>query len=229
MLLWILLSLCFGAIVRGGLHGRPSGNVSGIVYGGARTRVGKVVTARELVFPSNPNTAAQALQRLKFKQSLYATRHLTASLWQSFFNRAIGQLPGFQSMMSIILNDTDDAEDFGVPPDTPLGNLHFPTTFTVETGAGAAGTVIITYSAELGLNGTVADVMTVFSVGVAPQNVDERRAGTLSTTDLRADSPIVQQTGEIGYDWIIAALFKGAGTAEGLLTPCKWFAVTSHA
>jgi len=217
------------AIVRGGLHGRPSGNVAGVVYGGARTRTGKVVTARELVFPSNPKTAAQVLQRLKFKQSLYAVRHLTASMWQEFFNRAIGQLPGFQSMMSIILDNTDAAEELGVPPDTPLGNLHFPDTFTVTTGAGASGSITITYSDELGLNGTVDDKLYILCVGVDPYNTDERKTDIRLGTEDREDSPIEHSTESNAYDWIVGCFFEGQGTAEGILSPCKWYAVTSVA
>ncbi|MCK5561932.1 MAG: hypothetical protein KAJ51_15140 [Thermoplasmata archaeon] len=217
------------AIVRGGLHGRPSGNVAGIVYGGARSRQGKVVTARELVFPSNPQTAAQVLQRLKFSQSLFATRHLTAALWQGYFNRSIGQLPGFQSMMSIILNNTDDAEEMGIPADTPLGNLHFPETFTVTTGAGASGSIAITFSAEVGLNGTVDDKIRAFVIAVDASNTDERAVDiTLPDVD-REDSPFEFPTGLAAEDWICGCFFEGLGTAEGLLSPCKYFAVTSVA
>lgn len=217
------------AIVRGGLHGRPSGNVSGIVYGGARTRTGKVVTARELVFPSNPKTAAQLLQRLIFKQSLYASRHLAAEVWQEFFNRAIGQLPGFQSMMSIILDNTNAAEEFEPPPDTPLGNLHFPDTLTVTSGAGAAGTITITYTDELGLNGTVDDRLRLIAVSKDPVDTDERLTDkALGTTD-REDSPYVNATGPASTEFVVGIWFEGYGTAEGLLSPCKWYAVTTHA
>lgn len=214
------------AIVRGGLHGRPSGNVSGIVYGGARTRTGKVVTARELVFPSNPNTAAQALQRLKFKQSLYATRHLTADIWQDDFNRSIGQLPGFQSMMSIILENTDATEEFGIPPDTPLGNLHFPDTFTVETGAGGSGTFEIVWTAEVGLNGTVEDKFNVLAVAVDPTNIDERKINFNLGTVTRADLGLSPAGWIPGWDVIVGCWFEGIGAAVGLLTPVKWYAVT---
>lgn len=217
------------AIVRGGLHGRPSGNVSGIVYGGARTRQGKVVTARELVFPSNPQTAGQVLQRLKFSQALYAVRYMTATMWQEDFNRAIGQLPGFQSMMSIILGNTDNSEELGVPPDTPLGNLHFPITFTVDAGSGAGGTLAFTYTAELGLNGTVDDRLRTIAVSVDPVNTDERLEDHSKGATDREDSPYVDSIGPAATDYIVGCYFQGYGTAEGLLSPCKWFAATTHA
>jgi len=217
------------AIMRGGLHGRPSGNVAGIVYGGARTRQGKVVTARELVFPSNPQTAAQVLQRLKFSQALFAVRHLTASWWQGYFNRSIGQLPGFQSMMSIVLENTDAAEELGVPPDTPLGNLHFPITLTVDPAAVAAGHVQLDWTAELGLNGTVDDRLRVCAIDVSPDNVDERPAkASMGITD-RADMTLDFNAGAAATDMIFGVFFEGYGTAEGILSPVQWYAATSHA
>ncbi|MBA7579953.1 hypothetical protein ES708_21836 [subsurface metagenome] len=210
------------AILRGGLHGRPSGNVAGIIYGGARTRTGKVVTARELVFPSDPKTVLQTLQRRKFKQALFATRHLAAAVWQDFFNRAIGQLPGFQSMMSIILDNTDDTEELTIPPDTPLGNLHFPDTFGITTGIVSSGDVVVTYTAEVGLNGTVADLLRVFAISVPAVNVDERPVLVEFGTDTRADSPVTVECPLSEHSYVFGAFFEGQGVAEGILSPCPY-------
>jgi len=216
------------AKIRGGLHGRPSGNVSGIVYGAARTRTGKAVTARELVYPSNPRTADQVLQRNIFKESLYAVRHLTASLWQDTFNRSIGQLPGFHSMMSIILDNTDDSEEFNTPSDTPLGNLHFPETFATVTGAGLTKTIDISWTAELGLNGTTADLFRWFVVKKEADPDQKRyslfsgisatRADTSATITILGAATVVQ----------CACFIEGAGTADGLLSLCRWEEVTSQ-
>jgi hypothetical protein len=216
------------AILTGGLHGRPSGNVGGIIYGGARTRTGKVVTARELVFPSDPKTALQTLQRRKFSQSLYATRHLAAAVWQDYFNRAIGQLPGFQSMMSIILDNTDDTEELTVPPDTPLGNLHFPETFSIDIGTVDTGDVRVEYTAEVGLNGTVGDLFRIFAVSVPAANIDERPVHVDFGTSTRADSPVVVTCPLAGHDYVFGAFFEGAGIAEGLLSNCPYEIQTTY-
>ncbi len=210
------------AIIRGGLHGRPSGNVAGVIYGGARTRTGKVVTARELVFPSNPRTPDQLLQRRKFKQSLFATRHLAAALWQGYFNRGIGQLPGFQSMMSIILDNTDDAEEMTVPPDTPLGNLHFPETYTIVTGMGAPAEVDVTWSAELGLNGTADDLIRHFIIAVVAENVDERPAVSAIGVVKRSEMAVTLTCPDTGKSYVFGSFFEGAGLAEGILSPCMY-------
>lgn len=215
------------AIVTGGLHGRAAGNVGGVVYGAARTRVGKVVTARELVSPSNPQTAAQVLQRNIFKESLYATRHLTATLWQNDWNRSIGQLPGFQSMMSILLANTNAGEEFLAPADTPLGNLHFPATFTCLGGAGVSGDIDLTNSLELGLNGTVNDIMVVFAIKVAAEADKSRLAEIFITAVDRNDGGSTINVAEAGTQYIVGAYLQGAGTADGLLSLCRWTIVTS--
>ncbi|GAH18674.1 unnamed protein product, partial [marine sediment metagenome] len=150
------------AIITGGLHGRARGNVNGIIYGAARTRYGKVVTAREYVVPTPSATTLQVYQRNAFQCALYATRYLAASLWQDDFNRAIGQLPGFQSMMSIIIKATDrETRIMTPPPDTPLGNLYAPV-FEPIPHPSIDGNITITWGAELGLNGTDEDVLNVF-------------------------------------------------------------------
>jgi hypothetical protein len=217
------------AIIVGGLHGRPSGNVSGVVYGAARTRTGKAVTARELVYPSNPQTPGQMLQRHIFLESLDATRNLAAGLWQDDFNRAIGQLPGFHSMMSIILNNTDALEVLGAPADTPLGNLHFPDTFAVATGAGAAGSFTCTWTNELGGNGTAADIVKAFAIAVDAGVAYDRFAIDCVDTEVRVNLTEVMQTGVAATDMIVGAYVQGAGAAVGLLSPCHWFTVTTHA
>jgi len=213
----------------GGLHGRPAGNVGGVIYGAARTRTGKAVTARELVYPSNPQTAGQVLQRNKFKEALYAVRHLGPTLYQDDWNRAIGQLPGFQSMMSIILENTDASEDFNTPADTPLGNLHFPSSWAPVTGAGASGTIDITWNTGLGLNGTANDVLVVFGVQKLEAAGQIRGSIVCATTEVRSDGSATVAMGSSNKVFQVCGYFQGAGTAAGLLSLARWTEVTSKA
>ncbi|MBA7577306.1 hypothetical protein ES708_19155 [subsurface metagenome] len=217
------------AIVTGGLHGRPRGNVDGIIYGSARTRTGKVVTAREFVIPTNPDTPLQRIQRRKFSASLFAVRHLTSSLWKEDFNRAIGQLPGFQSMMSIVLLNTDDTFMFNTPPDVPLGNLHFPATFDVTPNILVGGGISYDWSDEVGLNGTAADVLVVFGIVKEETAEGERLAINFIETATRADTTLDVDTTQISTLWQAAAYFQGAGVAEGLLSFCRFTEVESAA
>ncbi|GAH94777.1 unnamed protein product [marine sediment metagenome] len=216
------------AIITGGLHGRARGKINGIIYGGARTRLGKVVTAREYVIPSPSATTTQVYQRNSFACALYATRYLAAALWQDDFNRAIGQLPGFQSIMSIIIKATDrETRVMTPPPDTPLGNLYCPS-FNVVEHTTIAGSITITWDAELGLNGTDEDVFKVF--GVAKEGSEEgvRIANYFDEEATRVDTTLNVDTEESGFHWVVGCYFQGAGTAIGKLSVVKWYAVQSN-
>lgn len=210
------------AKVQGGLHGRPAGSVAGVTYSSARTRLGKVVTAREKVSPANPRTAAQIIQRNKFSLTLFSTRHLTATLWQNDFNRAIGELPGFHSMQSIILNATLANLNLDPPPDTPLGNLHFPATFTLSVGAGASGTIDIDWSTELGLNGTVDDLLVAFGMKQVANVGNERPSITFISISKRSDASLTIDLDDVDQSYIVGSYFRGAGTADGLLTLARY-------
>ena len=217
------------AIITGGLHGRARGNVNGIIYGAARTRTGKVVTAREYVMPSYSATTLQVYQRNAFKCALYATRYLAAALWQDDFNRAIGQLPGFQSMMSIIVKATDrETRIMTPPPDTPLGNLYCPA-FVCEPHAAVAENIQITWDTGLGLNGTDEDVLKVFGVAKEGSEDGVRIAADFAEEATRVDGTLAVDTSESAFDWVIGCYFQGAGTAVGKLSVVKWYACVSNA
>ncbi len=216
------------AIITGGLHGRARGKINGIIYGGARTRLGKVVTAREYVIPTPSATTLQVYQRNSFACALYATRYLAAALWQDDFNRAIGQLPGFQSLMSIIIKATDrETRIMTPPPDTPLGNLYAPA-FAPVPHAGTPGMITITWTAELGLNGTDEDVLNVFGIERDGSEDGIRVANNFAEEATRIDGTLDIATGETGFHWVIGCYFQGAGTAVGKLSVVKWYDVQSN-
>ena len=74
------------AVVKGGLHGRPRGTVAGIIYGAARSREGKVVTAREYVIPGDTDDEDVLNQRLVFKSMVMAAQYLSSELWKEDFD-----------------------------------------------------------------------------------------------------------------------------------------------
>jgi len=215
------------AVVKGGLHGRPRGTVAGIVYGAARSREGKVVTAREYVIPGDTDDEDVLEQRLVFKSMVIAAQYLSAELWKDDWDRSVGQLPGFHSMMSVLLKNTPhDTGDFAAPPDTPLGNLFAPV-FSPIPHVAVAGSITITWDTGHGLNGTDEDVIVVFVVEVAQTELGVRSAKVAIETATRVDGTIDMATGASGTDWIVCCYFQGAGTAIGKLSPAKWYAVTS--
>ena len=215
------------AVITGGLHGRIKGKIGGIVYSSARSRTGKIVTAREWVMPGEITDSDVLKQRLIFKCTLYAVRYLGAALWQADFNRAIGQLPGFHSMMSILLKATDrDTRELGEPPNTPLGSLYAPPVVFTTHGS-TSGSIIATWNGGLGVNGTDADVLNFFGCEVVGSEEGVRGAVDWAATAVRSDLTLDIPTGSSSTDWIAAVYFQGAGVAEGMLSLCQWHAVTS--
>jgi hypothetical protein len=204
----------------GGLLGRPSGSIAGIVFGSARSRQGKIVTAREKVSPSNPNTASQQTQRGKFGNALSTVKAIGPSIYQDDWNRAVSQLPGFQSWMSLVLNNLDASSVLSAPADVNLGNLHFPSTGPTLS-AGGAGEITVEWSNELGDNGTAADVAVL--VGI---NADLARVGGPQVV-IKTDVTRTDETNDLaGFDSgatvIVLLYFQGAGTADGLLSLAKF-------
>jgi hypothetical protein len=209
------------AKVTGGILGRASGKVSGIVFGGARSRTGKVVTAREKVIPANPNTASQQAQRSNFQAALAIVRGFGPDVYSDHFNRAIGQLPGFQSLMSIVLNNRNEDGTFKVPPATPLGTLHYPTTLTITSEA-VAGQIDVYWSQELGDNGTDNDECYIL-VWAADHSSEPQYVASVAQA-LRSNGEIGTSFEDLdeGETYIVGLFLVGSGTALGLLSQAKY-------
>lgn len=215
------------AVVRGGLHGRPRGTVAGIVYGAARSREGKVVTAREYVIPGATDDEDVLNQRIVFKSMVMTCQYLAAECWKVDFDRAVGQLPGFHSLMSVLLKNTPHATGIlAAPPATPLGNLYAPT-FTVIPHASTPGSITITWGAEHGINGTDADPFVAFIVNSDQSAIGHRYAVYKGEIATRVDGTIDIATGASATDWCCCCYFHGAGTALGNISPARWYDVTS--
>jgi len=207
------------SILKGGIFSKPSGKTGGVVFGAARTRTGKLVTARELVPPSNPNTALQQQQRTKFKSALDLVRRIGSSTYRTAWNRSVGQLPGFQSLESIMLNQMDASKNITLVNDINLGILHSPDSVTGSSPV--AGQFLINYSEELGINGTDSDIAEIIifakddatrqlSEGVVVNNNYTRQAGAVDVNGLIS-----------GKTYEAYVYFKGAGTADGLYSVAK--------
>lgn len=212
--------------IRGGIFGDPSGTTNNVVFGRGRDRQGKVATARKYVVPTNPNTAAQQIQRGKFSDALQVVRDFGPSFYQSDWDRSVQQLPGFQSLMSIICNNMDSSDTFTSPPNTPLGTLHFPTTFTVVGGT-SAGEVDVDWTAELGSDGTTADVVKLFTVRGVPDASGNHVVADHSTGLSRATTTKTITGLTTSVDYVTVFYLQGAGTAVGSLSRAVWSDVTA--
>jgi hypothetical protein len=171
-----------------------------------------------LVPPSNPNTVAQQTQRNKFAEAIAIVRLLGSGVYQSDWNRAIGQLPGFQSLTSVYLNALDASFDIGTIPPINLGSLHVCDTFSVSTGIGS-GNINVAHSTENGINGTSADVVVILAVETSPGSTPLERVVVVDTSDTRTDSATVVGGFGSGANVSVLMYYQGAGTADGLLSP----------
>lgn len=206
----------------GGIFSRPRGKTANIVFGAARTREGKVVTARELVPPSNPQTPAQQTQRNKFNEALYITRQIGKSIYGSDLNRAVSQLPGFQGLMSVLMNNMNDSFLLSAPSALNLGNLHFPDSFTLAPGGGT-GDVEATFSDESGPNGTSSDQCVMIGIAASAGSAPDQRHISKNLNFTRAGTESFVEGFSAGEDVIVMSYFRGAGSAEGLLSQANFY------
>lgn len=209
------------SIVEGGILGAPRGKIADIVFGAARGRQGKVVTARRRVIPANPQTAAQQAQRDRFSVALSAVRGAGPAVYKTDWNRSIGQLPGFQSLQSIFLRAEPQQDDWAnTPPETPLGELFPLAQPTFEDLLD--GTIQIAWNGDTGSNGTSADEVVIL---VALSDIQERKADMIVSDGVyqrnsgnTAAIPIPTTPNNV----LIAIYARGAGTAEGLVSNAQW-------
>ena len=207
------------SVITGGIFSKPRGKTGGIVFGAARTRQGKLATARELVKPSNPNTALQQTQRSKFKSALDLVRRLGAAIYQVAWNRSIGQLPGFQSMVSIFLNQMDSSKDITLVNDINLGILHFPDTFSISSPS--AGDFSYTNSTELGSNGTADDEFKLLLIAKTDANRQLANGVIVFDGAVRDDGGDGKSGLISGATYEVYTYLVGVGTASGLYSVAK--------
>ena len=212
----------------GGLFSSPSGTTAGVTFGKARTREGKVTTAREYTVPSNPNSAGQQTQRSKFSSAKDIVRYSTAGWYQEAFNRAVSQLPGFQSMMSIIINALSDAFLMSAPPQTNLGSLDSPQSLGYEAINGSTE-ITVDFSSVIPLKGNAADE--IFAIAIPATSA---KRGTLSPAFVslaavtRNTAPaVITVPALVTNDVYIIGIFAvGVTTNVGVKSPCTWTSKT---
>lgn len=216
------------AKIPGGITSRPSGKVGNIVFGAARTPEGKVATARQLVSPSNPDTPAQQAQRSKFQDALATTQNIGPDVYQDDWNRAVGQLPGFQSWMAVLLRNIDGSDVLQPPPDRPLGNLHYPDSVGMAVGT-VSSAIEVAPSSETGANGTASDELVIVAIEEdLPAN--RERDVTVSIGDTtRGGGPYDLVVGQADTDYTVLVYLRGAGSADGLLSLARSYSQKSEA
>jgi len=133
-----------------GIYGRPSGKTGGVVWGAGRTLTGKVATTREYVIPKNPRADKQVHQRNVFTAAVGLLRTLAMDLWKYDWNNGVGELPGWQSMLSWCLKqlvwDTDHVEFLPDPGEVSLGPVYAPVIIATPT---VPKKIVLTWTTEI--------------------------------------------------------------------------------
>jgi hypothetical protein len=205
------------AVLEGGIFSRPRGKTGGIVFGAARTRQGKQVTSRLLVPPSNPNTTAQQEQRGIFSSAQSIVRKLGSTVYQVDWNRSVGQLPGFQSMQSIFMNQMDTDLDLTLVNNINLGTL--PNEPDVSADPADPGVIAVTWTNSYGEGAEASNVPTAVAVCTTAANRALVGGVQYVSTNMRADEAIAIEDCIAGATYQIYFYFKGTGTQAGMLSP----------
>lgn len=216
------------ARLSGGIFSRASGTTQGLVFGAARTARGKKVTVRELVIPANPRSNAQVLQRSRFEFSTAIVRLIGRPIWTFDWNRAVRELPGFQSLQSIFTSAVQDETGvLATPPRTTLGARHFPETFTAAAGVDQ---IDVTWSTELGDIGAAGDTAKVIVIATLPVSGETTRTVIVDESALRsAGSLTIPATGVAAGDFQVGLYFTAidpGAPQNDLKSEVRWVEVT---
>lgn len=214
------------AKVDGGLHGNPKGSVGGITYSEARGREGKVTTARQKVSPSNPQTGAQQDQRNAFRHAQNLIQDLGQEIYSNDFNRAVGDLPGFQALQSVMTDVTDQDGLVSVPDTINIGSLDGlvnPSLTVSET----TPNVSLSYDADTGELGTAQDEVVAAAFKASLESDDSRLVAKSVAQTTRDSGPVDMDLGIAAGDEVIVMHYvRGADTADGLLSPASFLSGT---
>lgn len=88
------------ALLLGGITSKPSGKTAGVVFGRARTRYGKLATAREWTIPNDPQTESQTENRDLFRLASLTGGMAGSELYQAAWDNVEGLLPGWNAFVA---------------------------------------------------------------------------------------------------------------------------------
>lgn len=195
-----------------GLFSTPSGHNNGLVFGKGRTREGKRVTVRAKVDPTNPNTLQQQNQRSLFRNVLDVVRSIGNTLYSIDFDSAIGSLPGFQSLMSILLDaGWDTSEVLQVPDSVNLGNRQPVATFSAVD---SAGSVAVTWTSPTGGIQADDDIAKIILYETALSAPEEQLEAIVDVSTTRVDG-----TATIDISGFSSASFNAAMYFQSAINP----------
>lgn len=218
----------------GGIFSKSSGKVSGLVFSQARTRTGKVMTARELVIPSNPQTDIQQSNRAMMRFVVQWLQSFGPGVYRNDWDNGVGSNAGWPSLLSIIkgaytmITPVESGYPFEVsevPGNTDLGELHHPDSVTFSRQS--AGMYRISWSTENGDNGSGADV----AVGLGLRGLMRIDSTTPNTfqivtsqtrSDGQIDFPEILEPGQGATGALMALYFRSSNPEPNNLSNAVW-------
>lgn len=218
----------------GGIFSKSSGKVSGLVFSEARTRTGKVMTARELVIPTNPQTDVQQANRAAQALVTTAVKLYGPGVYRDDWDNAVGQNAGWASMISVLRQAMkgEVVPSFGslgvvqgAPSQVDLGDLHPPDTVSAVHDGG--GDFTVSWSTENGANGSTSDQVVAFALrGAATGNALPNVVADLNTSETRSSGSAALSTNSQStagpYMVLIGLYLRSTNPVPENLSLVKW-------
>lgn len=212
-LLALLPILGLGAVVSGGVFGIYRNSIGGVTFSTWRG----IQTARQKTSPSNPKTPDQQENRTFFGNVVSIIQRLGPGLYRSEWNNAVGTLPGFQSLMKVLLSSLDHATGTLETPDpVNLGSIPAPTAVLVESNN--PGQLTISYGIPAGDPLPVDTEIVGFAYPRLMEAVDSY-IPTPERGDWDDESMVFNGLDE-GVEYNVGIYFVGGATDPGNCSPC---------
>jgi len=147
------------AILRAGVLGGIRGKVAGVVGGQWKDKH----YIREYVKPINPNTTAQATQRLKFKQISECLQFIVGPVGQQYMDPMLKSMSAWNWLIKKNMSCAGDPINYTALQVTQ-GNLWNP--ISMQNNADSAtDQAVITFTTELGNGGLASDKIYAVAIG----------------------------------------------------------------
>lgn len=200
--------------VEGGILGKVKGRIGDVVFSEARGKDGKENTVRQFTKPSNPQTSAQTTQRDKFSKTVESARQTGSGLWQTDWNRAVGELPGFQSYVSHIVQAYTDSDTLGVPSDLDLGDL-LELDVSGSSKGSSSGEIDVSWNNTTASNGDGTDDVQVFAILKTATTADKVDAVYTADAAVRSDGTVTISGLQAGTTYIVGVYANGGSGTPG--------------
>jgi hypothetical protein len=202
--------------------------MAGVVYGAGRSKYKKLSASREFVIPANPKTTGQVNVRNRLSITVETVKLIGGAIYTFDWNRAVRQLPGFQSLIKLINNATNKTTHvLSAPAAVSLGKRHFPATWSAAAGVDV---ITVTWSTEDGYIGADTDEVTIIAISTAAPTAPANRTVTIDQSAVRSDGTIdITATGVSTGDFVVGIYLQDTDLNQGdrdRRSEAKWLVIS---